>query len=104
MVKKDLCKGLTFQDCELAILRSAVDVADKIKGKTKMNSPEIRKIIKIVENFIRRKSLICYSSTAINNILPKDEQFYDKELEIPDYDSFFSTPLGRCKRISKYIL
>tara|TARA_Y100000768_G_scaffold279161_1_gene214365 strand:+ start:4794 stop:6200 length:1407 start_codon:yes stop_codon:yes gene_type:complete len=100
MVKKDLCKGLSFQDCELAILRSAIDVADKIKGKSKMNSPEIRKIITIVENFIKRKSLICYGGTAINNILPKDDQFYDKDLEIPDYDFFSPTPLEDAKELA----
>ena len=100
MVKKDLCKGLTFEDCELAILRNAIDVADRIKGKTKMNSPEIRKIITIVENFIRRKSLICYGGTAINNILPKDDQFYDKDIEIPDYDFFSPTPLEDAKELA----
>ena len=100
MGKNDLCKGLTFQDCELAILRNAIDVADKIKGKTKMNSPEIRKIISIVENFIRRKSLICYGGTAINNILPKDDQFYDKDIEIPDYDFFSPSPLEHAKELA----
>ncbi len=100
MGKNDLCKGLTFQDCELAILRNAIDVADKIKGKTKMNSPEIRKIISIVENFIRRKSLICYGGTAINNILPKDDQFYDKDIEIPDYDFFSPSPLEDAKELA----
>jgi len=100
MVKKDLCKGLTFEDCELAILRSAIDTADKIKGKTKLNTPEIRKIITIVETFIRQKSLICYGGTAINNILPKDEQFYDKNIEIPDYDFFSTTPLDDAKELA----
>ena len=100
MGKKELCKGLLFQDCELAILRNAIDIADKRKGETKMNSPEIRKIIAIVENFIRRKSLICYGGTAINNILPKDDQFYDKDIEIPDYDFFSPTPLEDAKELA----
>jgi hypothetical protein len=36
-------------------------------------------MIKIVEDFIIRKKLICYGGTAINNILPERDQFYNKE-------------------------
>ena len=100
MGKKEICKNITFEECELAILRNAIDVADKIKGKTKMDSPDLRKIITIVENFIRQKSLICYGGTAINNILPKDDQFYDKDIEIPDYDFFSPTPLEDAKELA----
>jgi hypothetical protein len=39
-------------------------------------------MIKIVEDFIIRKKLICYGGTAINNILPERDQFYNKG-EIP---------------------
>ena len=35
MRQNELCKGLTYEDCELAILRSAVDKSDKLKGKEK---------------------------------------------------------------------
>ena len=42
-----LCdKKMTFQDCELTILRSAVDNAEQKIGKRTVNSPEIIKIIK----------------------------------------------------------
>ena len=67
---------------ELAILRSAVDKIDHIKGKTLLNNDSIRKIITIVENFIIDNKLICYGGTAINNILPKKDQFYNKDIEI----------------------
>jgi hypothetical protein len=36
-------------------------------------------MIKIVEDFIIRKKLICYGGTAINNILPERDQFYKEE-------------------------
>ena len=37
---KDICdKKMTFQDCELAILRSAVDKAEEKQGRTVANSP-----------------------------------------------------------------
>jgi len=92
--------NLNFQECELTILRHAVDNAQLIKNKKKVNTPEIKKIIEIVENFIRTRKLICYGGTAINNILPKDEQFYDYTLEIPDYDFFSMFPVKHAKELA----
>ena len=83
-----LCKNMSFEECELTILRLAVDSATEETGKKRAKSPDIVKIIEILENFLKKKSLICYGGTAINNILPKSSQFYNKDLEIPDYDFF----------------
>jgi Poly(A) polymerase catalytic subunit len=99
MKKDKLCDGLTFADCELAILRQAVDKAEEIQGKNTANSPEVKKIISIVENFLRSKKLICYGGTAINNILPKQDQFYNKDIEIPDYDFYSSSALNDAKEL-----
>jgi hypothetical protein len=88
MKKEKICKDLSFEDCELSILRMAVDKAEEKIGKRVVNSEEVQKIIKIVENYIKKKNLICYGGTAINNILPKEDQFYDKDVEIQDYDYF----------------
>ena len=100
MTKKDnLCKGLTFSDCELAILRTAIDKAEEIQGRKSANSSEVKRIIGIVENFLRKKSLICYGGTAINNILPKQDQFYNTDIEIPDYDFYSSTALNDAKEL-----
>ena len=82
----DTCKGLSFADCELAILRMAVDKAENKMGKRAVESGDIKKIIAIVEDFIKAKSVICYGGTAINNILPEKDKFYDKDVELPDYD------------------
>jgi hypothetical protein len=89
--KTELCNNdMTFQECELAILRNAVDNNELRKMGKIAQSPEVSKIMDIVEKFIKDKGLICYGGTAINNILPKEDQFYDRSVEIPDYD-FFST-------------
>ena len=56
-----------------------------------MSSPELKTIIDIVESFLKTKKNICYGGTAINNILPKQDQFYDRNIEIPDYDFFYDT-------------
>jgi hypothetical protein len=98
-MKNDTCKNLKFEDCELAILRQAVDTAEEKQGKIVANSPEIKHIIGIVENFIRKKQLICYGGTAINNILPKQDQFYNKDVEIPDYDFYSSNALTNAKEL-----
>lgn len=79
---------MSFQDCELAILRHAVDENEAILGEKIANSEEVKIIISILENFIIRKKCICYGGTAINNILPKYAQFYNRDVEIPDYDFF----------------
>jgi len=100
MKTKNICKALTFADCELAILRMAVDKAEEKIGKRIVNSDDIKRIIKIVEDFIKKKNLICYGGTAINNILPKDDQFYNKDVEIPDYDFFTMHALEDAKELA----
>ena len=97
---KNICKDLSFDDCELAILRMAVDKAEEKMGRRVVNSDDIREIIKIVEDFIRRKNLICYGGTAINNILPSEDQFYNKDVEIPDYDFFTTNALKDAKELA----
>ena len=101
MKKNSICNPtMSFEECELAILRSAVDKADERRGRKEANSPDIKRIINIVENFIRKKKLICYGGTAINNILPKQDQFYNKDIEIPDYDFYSFDALNDARELS----
>jgi hypothetical protein len=93
-------KNLTFQDCELAILRSAVDNIDKQEGEKLLNDPEVKRIIKIVEQFLQKKKLVCYGGTAINALLPPDDQFYDTTTELPDYDFFSPNALEDAKNLA----
>ena len=99
MTKNDLCKDLTFQDCELAILRTAGDKAEERQGRKVANSPEIKHIIGIVETFLKKKHLIVYGGTGVNAILPKQDQFYNKDLEIPDYDFYSPNALTDAKEL-----
>ena len=46
-------KKMTFEECELAVLRSAVDKIDKKTGRKKINDPDIKEIIRIVEDFLK---------------------------------------------------
>ena len=98
--QKPCDKNMTFEDCELAILRMAVDKAEEKIGKRIVNSEDVMKIIEILENFIRKKGLIAYGGTALNNILPKEDQFYNKEAEIPDYDCFTTSGMNDAKELA----
>lgn len=51
-------------------------------------SPEIKFALDIVEEFLRRKKRVCYGGTAMNAQLPKEEQFYSPDRDLPDYDFF----------------
>jgi hypothetical protein len=91
---------MKFEECELAILRQAVDETEKETQEKIANSDEIKKMVKIVEIFLRKKKCICYGGTAINNILPKHAQFYNRDIEIPDYDFFSSNALSDAKELA----
>lgn len=94
----DLTKD--FQEKELKILRNAVDMVEARTAKQIVNSPDVKEIISIVEEFLKSKQLVCYGGTAINNILPEDDKFYNKNLEIPDYDFFSPNALDDAKELA----
>jgi hypothetical protein len=94
------CKSKDFGDCELEILRNAVTKIEQKKGQEVTNTPEVKEIINIVENYIKDNKLVCYGGTAINNILPKRDQFYNFEIEMPDYDFFSSNAMQDAKKLA----
>ena len=93
-------KDISFQEKELKILRQAVDNATSILGKKTAQSPDILHIIEILEEFIRTNKCLCYGGTAINNILPEQDRFYNKNIEIPDYDFFSPYALEYSKKLT----
>ena len=56
------------------------------------SDPDVKKMIRIVREFIETHRVMCYGGTAINNLLPPEDQFYDFSIEIPDYDFFSESP------------
>lgn len=101
MTRKNICdKNLSFSDCELLILRMQVDQSKEKMARRIINTPEIQEIIEIVENFIKKKKLICYGGTALNNILPIEDQFYNKDTEIADYDFYSFDALNDAKELA----
>jgi hypothetical protein len=93
-------KHLTFEEKELSLLHNAVDIAEAKTGEKIKQSNDITSIIKILETFLRKKKVICYGGTAINNILPVSDQFYDKDAEIPDYDFYSPMALKHSKELA----
>lgn len=90
-----------FQKQELSILRKAVDKAEKqLATKNRINSEQTDNMISILEDYLRKHQLICYGGTAINNILPVEDQFYNKDIDIPDYDVFSPDALDVAKDLA----
>ena len=98
MVKCD--KKQSFHECELNILRDAVDKIETSEGTKMVKNPDVQRMISIVEDFLRKKELICYGGTAINNILPEHDQFYNKNVDLPDYDFFSKNALDNAKELA----
>lgn len=93
-------KKLTYDEKELQILRDAVDLAQERAAKKVIRNPQVKEIISIVENFLRNNKTCCYGGTAINNILPNEDQFYDKNVELPDYDFFSPNAMDAAKDLA----
>ena len=91
---------LTFQECELAILRFSVDLAQTKMAKQTINSPEIQEMISIVEDFLKIKKLVCYGGQGINQELPEQDRFYNKDIDIPDYDFYSPHALEDAKELA----
>ena len=100
MTKEGSLTKEEFRTKELDILRAAVEKAENEQALATVSAPEVKEIIKIVEKFLISKKLICYGGTAINNILPESDQFYDKATEIPDYDFFSPNALSDAKELA----
>ena len=84
----------------LEILKKSQKEIEAKQGEKLVSNPTIKEIVSIVEQFLVKKKLICYGGTAINNILPKKDQFYDMTREIPDYDFFSPNSLDDAKELA----
>lgn len=69
-----------------------VKKAQNIVDYETAHDPTIREILRIVREFIQSRRVLCYGGTAINNLLPKDDRFYDPNYDVPDYDFYSEKP------------
>ena len=100
-MSENICKkGDSFADCELAILRSQVDKAQEKIARRVVNTPEIKQMISIVEDFIKTKGLVCYGGISINALLPEDDKIYNDDIDLPDYDMFSPNAIEDSKELA----
>jgi len=91
---------LYYENRELELLKNAINIEAKKRGERIAQNPVMKQIISVLEQFIRDKHLVCYGGTAINNILPPVDQFYNRNLEIPDYDFFSPNAMNDAKALA----
>ena len=98
---EDVCTTkMTVQECEMAILRHSIDETEYIQKSKIANAEDVKRMISILEDFLRRNKLVCYGGSAINAVLPESAQFYDRDVEIPDYDFFCLDPVKKAKELA----
>ena len=57
---------MTFQDCEMTILRQAIKENEKTRGKKIVSNEDVQKIIKVVETFIMEILLLIILKLLLN--------------------------------------
>jgi hypothetical protein len=55
-------------------------------------NPIVKKSLGVVKEFLQTHPVMCYGGTAINNLLPEEDRFYDPLTTVPDYDFYSKTP------------
>jgi len=81
-------------------IEAAAAQAQELIDRRNAGEPIIRKMMGIVKKFMQTHRVLGYGGTAINNLLPREKQFYDPDVEIPDYDFFSETPQEHSKMIA----
>ena len=98
---KNVCNNkMKYNECELAILRMQVDKAQEKMSRRIVNSPEIKEMFHIVEQFIKKKNLVCYGGISINALLPSEAKIYDEDIDLPDYDMFSPNAIEDAKELA----
>ena len=69
-------------------LTKIIDDLEDENNRAAAADPAIKTSLSVVEAFLKKHPVLCYGGTAINNLLPKKDRFYDPEKEVPDYDFF----------------
>lgn len=77
----------------VALARAAAAEAADYQERFAAADTEARKIVDIMERFLRLKGRVVYGGAAINAHMPADKKFYDPNLYLPDYDFMTPDPL-----------
>lgn len=78
------------------LARAAAAEAANYQERFAAADTEARKIVDIMERYLRVTGRVVYGGAAINAHLPADKKFYDPTLYLPDYDFMTPDPLQDC--------
>ena len=84
---------------DLDYLKQSIKENELMQKKDKKTTYLSDTLLQVVENFMKTNKRICYGGTAINSILPKEKQFYNYDIDIPDYDFFSPNALEDAKKL-----
>ena len=76
----------------MANLEPIIEKLQLQNDKAAAANPVVKKSLAIVKEFLQTHPVMCYGGTAINNLLPEKDRFYDPETTVPDYDFYSKTP------------
>lgn len=71
-------------------LKKAIEKGEYRMKYESAHDTSLMQALSIVRDFIKRKKRVCYGGTAMNELLPVSKQFYNPDVDLPDYD--FYTP------------
>jgi hypothetical protein len=80
----------------VALVKAAAAEAADFQERFAAEDTEARKIVDIMERFLRIKGRVVYGGAAINAHLSPATKFYDPKLYLPDYDFMTPDPLQDC--------
>lgn len=87
-----------------AAIDKVAEIAQAIIDKENATNPVVQTALSIVEEFIKSNRVMCYGGTAINNLLPVEDRFYDPEKDIPDYDFFSEIPQVHAAKLADQLV
>uniref|UniRef100_A0A6C0E6K8 Poly(A) polymerase catalytic subunit domain-containing protein n=1 Tax=viral metagenome TaxID=1070528 RepID=A0A6C0E6K8_9ZZZZ len=80
----------------VSLVKAAAAEAADFQERFAAEDTEARKIVDIMEHFLRIKGRVVYGGAAINAHLSPATKFYDPKLYLPDYDFMTPDPLQDC--------
>lgn len=80
----------------VALIREAAATAADHQERFAAEDTEARKIVNIMEHFLRTTGRVVYGGAAINAHMSPANKFYDPNLYLPDYDFLTPDPLQDC--------
>ena len=78
------------------LVHAAAQEAAEYQERFAAEDTESRKIVDIMERFLREKGRVVYGGAAINAHMSPANKFYDPRLNLPDYDFLTPDPLQDC--------